>query len=59
VANLISHGIKILVQPSPQRIFQDNEYQKAGATITDDLTSASIIIGLKEVQPEYMIPNKT
>ena len=42
-------NIKIIVQPSNRRCFKDEDYQKAGAQITDDLSSANIIFGVKEV----------
>ena len=32
-------NIKIIVQPSSRRCFKDEDYLKAGAQITDDLSS--------------------
>ena len=52
-------NIKIIVQPSNRRCFKDEDYQKAGAQITDDLSSASIIFGVKEVDISSLIKNKT
>ena len=52
-------NIKIIVQPSNRRCFKDECYQKAGAQITDDLSSASIIFGVKEVDISSLIKNKT
>lgn len=34
-------------------------YHKAGAAITDDLSPADIILGIKEVPVSALIPNKT
>ena len=31
------HDLEFLVQPSPIRIFKDDEYTAAGATVTEDL----------------------
>ena len=47
VSNILNKfsNIEITVQPSNRRCFKDEEYQKAGATITDDLSSANIIFG--------------
>ena len=42
-------NIKIIVQPSNRRCFKDEDYQKAGAQIADNLSSANIIFGVKEV----------
>ncbi|MCX8057665.1 MAG: bifunctional lysine ketoglutarate reductase /saccharopine dehydrogenase family protein [Ignavibacteria bacterium] len=52
-------GIKILVQPSEIRIFKDSDYEKAGAVISEDLSEAEIIFGVKEVPVEKLLPEKT
>ena len=52
-------NIKIIVQPSNRRCFKDEDYQKAGAQITDDLSSANIIFGVKEVDISSLIKDKT
>ncbi len=52
-------NIKIIVQPSNRRCFKDEDYQKAGAQITDDLSSANIIFGVKEVDISALIEGKT
>ena len=52
-------NIKIIVQPSNKRCFKDEYYQKAGAQITDDLSSANIIFGVKEVDISALIKDKT
>ena len=65
-SKLISEwGHKIIVQTSihpdsgeEKRIFKDSEYRKAGAIISEDLSNASIIFGLKEVFPTRIIPGK-
>jgi len=58
-------GNKIIVQSSihpdtgeDKRIFKDSEYRKAGAIISEDLSSTNIIFGLKEVFPTRIIPGK-
>lgn len=49
----------VYVQPS-QRIFPDSQYEKAGALITDDLSDADILLGVKRVANEdELLPNKT
>ena len=39
-----------MVQPSTSRIFSDKEYQAAGASISNDLTSADVILGESAIQ---------
>jgi len=65
VKELVEKGFKVLVQSgiSPQtneikRAFLDDEYEKAGATITEDITSAKIIFGIKETNIDKILPNK-
>lgn len=54
---LISAGYKVNVERSPQRIFDDDEYEKVGATLVPENTwrdapKDNIIIGLKELPDE-------
>ena len=51
--------ISILVQTSPNRCFSDKEYQQAGVTITENMSDCDILLGIKEVPKEQLIPNKT
>jgi hypothetical protein len=46
------------VEPSETRCFSDREYAAAGATLTADLTSCDIILGIKEVPIQKLIPEK-
>ena len=60
VAQLVSHHkMEVLVQPSPKRVFADHEYLAAGAKLTDDLSSASAIFGVKQVPVDALLPGKT
>jgi alpha-aminoadipic semialdehyde synthase len=52
------HGLRVLVQPSPKRVFADAEYVEAGAEMTDDLSAAWTILGVKEVPPAKLLPGK-
>ena len=49
ISNLLDKfsDLKIIVQPSKRRCFKNEDYQKAGAQITDDLSFADIIFGVK------------
>ena len=51
--------IKVIVQPSKLRSFSDDEYQKSGAFINESLNECDIIFGVKEVDPEKLLENKT
>ena len=35
------------------------EYISAGATVNEDLSEASLILGVKQVPQEFLIPNKS
>lgn len=50
--------VKIIVQPSPVRSFKDQEYIDAGISLSEDLSVCDIIMGVKEVNVEDLIPNK-
>jgi saccharopine dehydrogenase (NAD+, L-lysine forming) len=53
------NGIRIVVQPSPHRCFSDKEYLAAGAEVKDDLSDCDILLGIKEVPIDQLIPGKT
>ena len=61
ISNLLRKfpNLKIIVQPSKKRCFKDEDYQKAGAQLKEDLNSADIIFGVKEVDISKLIKNKT
>jgi hypothetical protein len=46
------------VEPSDIRYFKDEEYKKCGFEVTDDLLDCDVLIGVKEVPIETLIPNK-
>jgi len=52
-------NLKILVQPSKNRCFMDENYFSAGAKIEEDISSSDIILGVKEVDVSALIENKT
>lgn len=54
-----NQGYKVIVQPSNRRAFQIPEYIEAGATVNEDLSEASLILGVKEVPIDMLIPNKS
>ncbi len=52
-------GISIVVQPSPIRCFLDEEYVAAGILLQEDLSDCDILLGIKEVPVDQLIPGKT
>jgi alanine dehydrogenase len=52
-------GVEITVQASPNRCFTDTEYQQAGLMVTEDISHCQVLIGIKEVPINMLIPNKT
>ncbi|GGH57141.1 alanine dehydrogenase [Filimonas zeae] len=51
--------VHILVESSPGRCFSDEEYRRAGITVTDDISSCDILLGIKEVPVQQLLPGKT
>lgn len=54
---LIEAGYHVNVERSPQRIFEDEEFEKVGATLVEENTwrnapKDTIIVGLKELPVE-------
>ena len=52
-------GINIFVQPCDKRTFKNEEYEKYGAKILDNLNNCDLLFGVKEVDVNLLIPNKT
>lgn len=50
--------VQISVQPSPVRCFKDEEYAALGIEIKEDLSECDILLGIKEVPIDMLIPNK-
>jgi saccharopine dehydrogenase (NAD+, L-lysine-forming) len=43
------HGFDVLVQPSEIRVFSNDKYLKQGAKIQEDLSTCSVVFGVKEI----------
>jgi len=54
-----SHDISVQVQPSPIRIFSDQDFQREGAQIKENLTDCPVIFALKEIPHQFFSKNKT
>ncbi|MGV6861043.1 MAG: NAD(P)-dependent oxidoreductase [Putridiphycobacter sp.] len=51
-------GTEVVVQTSPIRKITDEAYRQAGVKVVEDVTDCDILIGVKEVNKEDLIPNK-
>ena len=63
VRKLIEHGFRIRVERSPERIFDDKEFEDAGAELVEEGSWPNapldhIIIGLKELDDQDPFPLK-
>jgi len=45
---LVKKGIKVEVESSPNRIFEDSEYRKNGARVVERFRNATLLVGIKE-----------
>ena len=51
--------IKIVVQHSGHRCFSNREYNMAGIEVREDISDCDILMGIKEVPVELLMPGKT
>jgi len=49
---------RIIVQPSPIRTFSDTAYTDAGITVADNMEDCDVLLGVKEVPIDALIPHK-
>lgn len=49
----------VSVESSEDRIFKDEEYQFAGIDVAKDISDCDVLISIKEIPVEELIPNKT
>ncbi|MFN0174302.1 MAG: NAD(P)-dependent oxidoreductase [Saprospiraceae bacterium] len=51
--------VRIVVEPSSIRCFKDEEFTKHGIHLQEDLSDCDILLGVKEVPVDKLIPGKT
>lgn len=51
--------LEVVVQSSEIRAFKDSEYTDMGIAVVDDVSDCDILLGVKEVKKEALLPNKT
>lgn len=52
-------GLDLVVQCSKVRAYSDQEYADAGITLSDDLSDRDLILGVKEVPLDDLLPSKS
>ena len=53
VKQLISKGLEIEVVNSSKRVYDDSEFEAAGATLVDEVTDSTVILGVKEMPMDF------
>lgn len=51
--------VKVVCERSPIRCYQDEEYANLDVEVADDMSSCDVLMGIKEVPVDKLIPNKT
>lgn len=51
-------NLQLFIQPSSIRCYSDDEYRTFGLTLQDNLSDCDILIGIKEVPTEQLVPAK-
>ncbi|OWW25365.1 alanine dehydrogenase [Zobellia sp. OII3] len=49
---------QIVVEPSPIRIFSDDDYRAQGIEVASKMEECDVLLGVKEVPINHLIPNK-
>ncbi|MDC6366706.1 MULTISPECIES: NAD(P)-dependent oxidoreductase [Flavobacteriaceae] len=49
---------QIIVETSPIRVFKDEEYKAEGFSVVEDINSCDVLLGVKEVPIEALVPSK-
>lgn len=56
---LKNYDLELCIESSLDRCFPDEDYQKAGVSLVNDLTDCDILMGVKEIPVKRLLPNKT
>lgn len=59
VASLIAEGIEVVVQSSDTRVFPDQQYRDAGATIVSEVPESPVLFAVKEIPTRLITPDRT
>lgn len=50
--------VRVVVQHSGNRCYTDKEYESAGVEVTENLSDCNLLLGIKEVPVDMLIPGK-
>lgn len=53
------YELELVVQPSKGRCIPDHKYENAGVKLQEDMSDCDVLMGIKEVPKEQLVPNKT
>lgn len=59
VEKLTKQGVRIMIQPSNRRAYPLQSYIRAGAEAKEDISEAPVILGVKQVPVDLLLPGKT
>lgn len=51
--------VRVIVQHSDKRCYGDKEYLQAGVEVKEDISECNVLLGIKEVPVEMLLPGKT
>lgn len=54
-----SSDVQIIAQSSSVRCFTDREFENAGVAVKEDVSECDILLGIKEIPVEQLLPGKT
>lgn len=54
-----NEGLDFIVQPSPIRVFKENEYTAVGAKASEDLSKCGLVFAIKELPLHFILKDKT
>ena len=55
----LEQGLSFVVQPSPIRIFRDEDYRLEGITVEEPLSRCGVVLAIKEIPLPLIEPDKT
>lgn len=59
VEKLTKRGVRVLIQPSNRRAYPIQAYERAGAEAREDISESPVILGVKQVDINELLPEKT
>ena len=51
-------NVELVAQKSPIRKYKDQDYLNEGIKVVDDVSNCDVLLGVKEVHIDELIPNK-